>query len=88
MHTAYFKAIDSNGVNLLQKSEWSNYLKIRNTYISEEQAMQSFDSIDENKVSFRRRNLFNILWISGATSEKSSSMEEMYMVQKIYEQCS
>ena len=49
LHSAYFKAIDTNGDHFLQKSEWSNYLKIRNTYKSEEQAMQSFDSLDKNK---------------------------------------
>ena len=49
LHSAYFRAIDTNGDQLLEKSEWTNYLKIRKTYTSEEQAMQSFDSLDKNK---------------------------------------
>ena len=49
LHTAYFKAFDTNGDHLLEKSEWSNYLKIRKTYTSEKQAMQSFNSLDKNK---------------------------------------
>ena len=31
------------------RSEWTNYLKIRKTFTTEEQAMQSFDSLDKNK---------------------------------------
>ena len=49
LHSAYFRAIDTNGDHLLEKSEWMNYLKIRKTYTSEEQTMQSFDSLDKNK---------------------------------------
>ena len=49
LHSAYFRAIDTNGDHFLEKSEWTNYLKIRKTYTSEEQAMQSFDSLDKNK---------------------------------------
>jgi Ca2+-binding EF-hand superfamily protein len=49
LNTAYFRAIDTNGDHFLEKDEWSQYLKICNTYTSEEQAMQSFDSIDKNK---------------------------------------
>ena len=49
LHTAYFKAFDTNGDHLLEKSGWSNYLKIRKTYTSEKQAMQSFNSLDKNK---------------------------------------
>jgi hypothetical protein len=49
LHSAYFRAIDTNGDQLLEKSEWTNYLKIRKTYTSEEQAMQSFDSLNKNK---------------------------------------
>ena len=49
LHLAYFRAIDTNGDHLLEKSEWTNYLKIRKTYTSEEQAMESFDSLDKNK---------------------------------------
>jgi Ca2+-binding EF-hand superfamily protein len=49
LYSAYFRAIDTNGDHFLERSEWTNYLKIRKTYISEEQAMQSFDSLDKNK---------------------------------------
>ena len=49
LSSAYFRAIDTNGDHFLERSEWTNYLKIRKTYTSEEQAMQSFDSIDKNK---------------------------------------
>ena len=49
LNTAYFRAIDTNGDHFLEKSEWVKFLKIGNTYTSEEQAMQSFDSIDKNK---------------------------------------
>ena len=49
LHLAYFRAIDTNGDHFLEKSEWTNYLKMCKTYTSEEQAMESFDSIDKNK---------------------------------------
>ncbi len=49
LHSAYFRAIDTNGDHFLEKSEWTNYLKMYKTYTSEEQAMQSFDSLDKNK---------------------------------------
>lgn len=49
LSTALFKAINTKGDQHIQKSEWSAYLKVRNTYTSEEQAQQSFDSIDKNK---------------------------------------
>ena len=49
LHSAYFKALDTNGDHLLERSEWTNYLKIRKTYISEEQVKKSFDSLDNNK---------------------------------------
>ena len=49
LHSAYFKVFDTNGDHLLEKGEWSNYLKIRRTYTSEKQAMQSFDSLDKTK---------------------------------------
>ena len=49
LSSAYFRAIDTNGDHFLERSEWTNYLKIRKTYTSEEQAMQSFDSLDRNK---------------------------------------
>ena len=49
LNSAYFRAIDTNGDHFLERSEWSQYLKICKTYTSEEQAMQSFDSIDKNK---------------------------------------
>ncbi len=49
LHSAYFRAIDTNGNRLLERSEWTNYLKIRKTYVSEEQARKSFDSLDKNK---------------------------------------
>ena len=49
LHSAYFRAIDTNGDHFLEKSEWTNYLKMCKTYTSEEQAMQSFDSLDKNK---------------------------------------
>jgi Ca2+-binding EF-hand superfamily protein len=49
LHSAYFRAIDTNGNRLLERSEWTNYLKIRKTYVSEEQARNSFDSLDKNK---------------------------------------
>ena len=52
LHSAYFKAFDTNGDHLLEKGEWSNYLKIRRTYTSEKQAMQSFDSLDKTKSGF------------------------------------
>jgi hypothetical protein len=29
LHSAYFRAIDTNGDQLLEKSEWTNYLKIQ-----------------------------------------------------------
>ena len=47
--SAYFRAIDTNGDHFLERSEWINYLKIRKTFTTEEQAMQSFDSLDKNK---------------------------------------
>ena len=49
LNIAYFRAIDTNGDQFLEKNEWAQYLKICNTYTSEEQAIQSFDSIDKNK---------------------------------------
>ena len=49
LHSAYFRAIDTNGDHFLERSEWTNCLKMCKTYTSEEQAMQSFDSIDKNK---------------------------------------
>ena len=49
LHSAYFRAIDTNGDHFLERSEWTNYLKMCKTYTSEEQAMQSFDSLDKNK---------------------------------------
>ena len=49
LHSAYFRAIDTNGDHFLEKSEWTNYLKMCKTYTSEEQSMQAFDSIDKNK---------------------------------------
>lgn len=48
-HTALFKAIDTSGDGYLQRDEWSTYLKVCGTYVSESQARQSFDSIDTNK---------------------------------------
>ena len=49
LHSAFFQAMDTDGDGLLHRDEWSNYLKIRNTYVSEEQAQESFDSVDTNK---------------------------------------
>ena len=49
LHSAYFRAIDTNKNHLLERSEWTKYLKVRKTYISEEQAKKSFDSLDKNK---------------------------------------
>ena len=48
-HTALFKAIDTSGDGYLQRNEWSTYLKVCGTYVSDSQALQSFDSIDANK---------------------------------------
>ena len=48
-HTALFKAIDTSGDGYLQRNEWSTYLKVCGTYVSDSQAQQSFDSIDTNK---------------------------------------
>ena len=47
--SAYFRAIDTNGDHFLERSEWTNYLKICKTFTTEEQAMQAFDSLDKNK---------------------------------------
>jgi Ca2+-binding EF-hand superfamily protein len=49
LNSAYFRAIDTNGDHFLERSEWINYLKIMKTFTTEEQAMQSFDSLDKNK---------------------------------------
>ena len=49
LNSAYFRAIDTNGDHFLERSEWINYLKICKTFTTEEQAMQSFDSLDKNK---------------------------------------
>ena len=48
-HTALFRALDTNRSGFIERSEWANYLKIRGTLVSEEKALESFDSIDKNK---------------------------------------
>ena len=49
LQSAQFRAIDTNGDGFIQKSEWSNYLKICKIYTSDEKAMEAFDSLDKNK---------------------------------------
>ena len=49
LHSAYFRAIDTNGDHFLERSEWTNYLKMHKTFTNEEQAMQSFDNLNKNK---------------------------------------
>lgn len=48
-HSAVFKAIDTDKDGYIQRDEWSVYLKLQNTYTSEEEAQKSFDSLDKNK---------------------------------------
>ena len=43
IQSAQFQTIDTNCDELIQRSEWSNYLKICKTYTSDEQAMETFD---------------------------------------------
>ena len=33
LHSAYFRAIDTTGNRLLERKEWTKYLKIRKTYV-------------------------------------------------------
>ena len=44
----YFRAIDKDGNGYIDRKEWDRHLKARNTYVNEEQAMKSFDSLDTN----------------------------------------
>ena len=48
-HTALFRALDISGDGFIDKKEWANYLKVRQTYANQSQADVSFDSIDKNK---------------------------------------
>ena len=87
LSSAYFRAIDTNGDHFLERSEWTNYLKIRKTYTSEEQAMQSFDSLDRNKdrvINFRWRSMPKKLLISGSISGKNT-MLKICMAPKTFE---
>ena len=49
LQSAQFRAIDTNGDGLIQRSEWSNYLKVCKIYTTDEKAMEAFDSLDKNK---------------------------------------
>ena len=49
MQSAQFRTLDTNGNGFIQRSEWSNYLKLCKTYTSDEQAMEAFDSLDKDK---------------------------------------
>ena len=46
---ALFRAIDTNASGFISRDEWSHYLKVRDTFKSEGQAMRAFDSLDINK---------------------------------------
>ena len=49
LQSAQFRSIDTNGDGFIQRSEWSNYLKVCKIYTTDEKAMEAFDSLDKNK---------------------------------------
>jgi hypothetical protein len=77
LNSAYFRAIDTNGDHFLERSEWTNYLKIIEMYtpVRSKPCSRLTVSIRTKTGSFRWRSLPKKLWISGAILGKNVELK-------------